>query len=125
MVARLCITRVVWMEISKLHYLANCAFVAAADLFALQETNGGRTALFRSHTFPAVDNVGVVLWLDRGFAFWHARGAAGFEQIRRSLPRPRARRHRSIIKPLLSQRPFEVRGQFSRQSRRNVCPNAA
>ena len=62
--------------------------------------------------------------LDCGFAFRHARGTAGFKQIRRSLPRPRSRRHRSIIKPLLPQRPFEVRARFSRRSRRNACPNA-
>ncbi len=73
-------------------------------------------SLFRKRTeeeqIAAVCNVGVVLWLDCGFAFRHARGTAGFEQIRRSLPRPRSRRHRSIIKPLLPQRPFEVRARF-------------
>src|SRR4029079_3424024 len=34
-VARFCITRLVWMEISKLHYLANCPSVGAEGLFAI------------------------------------------------------------------------------------------
>src|SRR5437899_12370959 len=122
MVARLCIAHLVLMEISKLHYLANRTFVAAANLFSLPETNRRGAALFRSHTIAAVCNVGVVLWLDCGFAVRHARGTAGFEQIRLSLPRPRSRRHRSIIKPLSRQKPFEVRARFSRRSRRNACP---
>ena len=33
--ARLCIAHLVWMEISKLHYLANYPSVAAEGLFAL------------------------------------------------------------------------------------------
>src|SRR5947199_5678705 len=73
LVARLCIAHLVWMEISKLHYLANRTFVAAANLFSLPETNRRGAALFRSHTIAAVCNVGVVLWLDCGFAFRHAR----------------------------------------------------
>src|SRR5215471_5624195 len=34
-VARFRVARLVWMEISKLHYLANCPFVIAEGLFTL------------------------------------------------------------------------------------------
>jgi Zn-dependent protease len=37
-------------------------------------------------------------WADCNSAFRHARGTARFKQIRRSLSRPRARRHRSITR---------------------------
>ena len=52
------------------------------------------------------------------------RGATGFKQIRRPLPRPRSRRYRSIVKPAVTAKTFEVSAQFFRRSRRNVCPNA-
>src|SRR6185503_3524585 len=97
-VARLCIAHLVWMEISKLHYLANRAAIVATDLFAVPQEDRRRTAIFRSHTISAMYNVGVVLWADCNSAFRHARGTARFKQIRRSLSRPRARRHRSITR---------------------------
>src|SRR5215208_8159516 len=125
MVARLRIAPLVRMEISKLHYLADRAAITATGLFAVPEKNRRGAALFRSHTIAAVCNVGVVLWLDCRFAFRHARGTAGFEQTRHSLPRSGSRRDRSIIKPLLSQKPFEVRARFSPRAKRNACPNAA
>ena len=73
------------------------AFVAAADLFAIPQTNRRRTALLRSHTVPALDNVDTVLRSDRGFAFRNARRPAGFKQIRSALSRSRARCDRPII----------------------------
>src|SRR6266436_2851934 len=91
MVARLCITHLVWMEISKLHHLVNYPFVSAAGLFAVPKKDRRRTALFRSHTTATLDNVTVILWPHRGFAFRNARGTARFERTRRSLARPRAR----------------------------------
>src|SRR4029077_14914137 len=42
MVARLCITHLVWMEISKLHHLANRAAIAATDLFAVPQEDRRR-----------------------------------------------------------------------------------
>src|SRR6476620_7456685 len=121
MVARLCIAHLVWMEISKLHYLAHYPSVGAEGLFALPQKDRRSKALFRSHIVAALDNVSAILWADCGFAFRHARGTAGFKQIRRSLPRPRSRRHRSIIKPLSPQRPFEVRARFPSRSKRTAC----
>src|SRR5262245_51954633 len=97
-VARFCGARLVWMEISKLHHLANSSSITATDLFTLSQANGGRTALLRSHTIPAMHNVGVVLWVDCGFAFRHVRDTTRFERTWGSLARPRARRHRSIIR---------------------------
>src|SRR6478609_1052978 len=96
MVARLCIAHLVWMEISKLHYLANYPSVGAEGLFAVPQKDRRRTALFRSHTIAALDNVGAILWSDCRFAIRHARGTAGFRQIRRSLPRAGARCHHAV-----------------------------
>src|SRR5690242_11028031 len=100
LVARIRIAPLVRVEISKLYHLVDCAVVTAADLFALSQTNGGRTALFRSHTCPALDDVDTILRSDCGPALRNARGTAGFRQARGARPRPWATRDRSIITAL-------------------------
>src|SRR5207247_7957134 len=113
------------LEVSKFYYLVDRTFVAAPDLFAIPQTNRRRTALFRSHTFPALDNVDIVFRSDCGFALRNARGAARFAQTWRALPRPRARRDRAIIKPRSQRRLSPARARFFARSTGSVCPNAA
>src|SRR5437763_16544468 len=100
------------LEVSKFYYLVDRAFVAAADLFAIPDTNRRRTALLRSHTVPALDNVDLVLRFDCGVAFRNARSPAGFEQVRSALARSRPRCDRSIIKSL-PRRLSQVQVRFS------------
>src|SRR5262245_34633889 len=101
------------MDISIFCYLVDYPFVIAADLFAISQTDRGRTTLFRSHTIPAMDNVDLVLRFDCSPAIRNARGAAGFEQIRRALAWPRARHYRAIIKTPLPRRPSPVQARSS------------
>src|SRR4029077_3335577 len=84
------------MEVSEFYYLVDSALVAAADLFAIPETNRRRTALLRSHAVPALDNVDIVFRSDCGSAFRNARSTTGFGQIRSAFPRPRTGHHRAI-----------------------------
>src|SRR5438552_3799284 len=95
MAARIRSPSLVCMDVSnKFYYLDHCSFVAAADLFAIPQTNRRRTALLRSDSVPTLDNVDTVLRSDRGVAFRNARGPAGFEQVRSALPRSWAIRDR-------------------------------
>src|SRR5205814_2153687 len=84
------------VEVSELYYLVDCAVVAAANLLAIPQANGRRTALLRSYTLPALDNVDTLFRSDCGFTLRNARSTAGFKQIRSPLPRPRAGRNRAI-----------------------------
>src|SRR5204863_4230387 len=97
------------MEVSEFYYLVDRALVAAADLFAIPQTNRRRTALLRSYAVPAVDNVDIVFRSDCDPAVWNARGAAGPQQTRCALSRPRARRNRAIIRRRSQQRLSPVR----------------
>ena len=109
------------VEVSEFYYLVDYPLVAAADLFAISQTNRRRTALFRSHTIPALDNVDLVLRFDRGLAFRNARRTAGLKQVRSAFSRSRPRCDCSIIKPALLRRLSPVPARFSRRSRQNVC----
>src|SRR5207247_4545359 len=84
------------VEVSEFYYLVDCAFVIAANLLSIPQTNGGRTALLRSYIFPALDNVDTLFRPDCGLALRNACSAAGFIQIRSAFPRPRTRRDRAI-----------------------------
>src|SRR5207253_8808373 len=86
----------VWVEVSEFCYLVDCALVAAADLFAIPQTNRRRTALLRSYAVPALDNVNIVFRSDCGFAFRNARSTAGFGKIWSAFARPRTGRNRAI-----------------------------
>src|SRR5260370_14817545 len=112
------------MEVSEFYYLVDCAVVAAANLFAIPQTNRRRTALLRSYTIAALDNVVIVFRSDCGSAFRNARSTTGFGEIRSAFPRPRARRNRAIIKRPSPQRLSPVRARFFSRSTGNVYPNA-
>src|SRR6185312_16061480 len=103
---------VVRVEISKFYYLVDCAPVVAADLFALPQTNGGRTAVLRSHTGSTLDDVDTVFRSDRDPALRNARGAAGFKQIRCTLSRPRPRRNCAMITTRSPRRLSQVQVRF-------------
>src|SRR5256886_3755701 len=123
LVARVRPAPLVRMEVSEFYYLVDHTFVAAPDLLALPQTNGGRATVFRSHAIAALDNVGFVLRSDCSFTFRNARGAARFKQIRSALPWSRAGRHRAIIKALSPQGLFPVRAGFFPGSKGNVFQN--
>src|SRR5215831_17169937 len=111
-VARVRVASVVWVEISKLYHLANRSFVSATDLFTLSKTDGGRTAVLRSHTVPALDHVDTVFWSDCRLALRNARGAAGSKQMRCALSRPRTRHDFAMIRRLLPRRLSSVPDRF-------------
>src|SRR5262249_56170969 len=89
MVGRVCGGRVVWVEISKLHHLADCASVAATGLLVVPQTHRRRAALFRSHNVAALDNVDLILWPHRAVALRNARGSTGSTRVRRAGARTR------------------------------------
>ena len=95
-VTRIWVARVVWMEISKLHYLADCPLIAAAGLLVVPQTHRRRAALFRSHTVAALDNVDLIFWPDRAVALRNARGSTRSTRVRRAGARTRTRHHRAI-----------------------------
>src|SRR5207248_4397741 len=75
------------VEISKFHCLVDRTFLATADLFTFPKTHRRRTALFRSHTVAALDDVDLIFWFDCGFDLRNASGAARSEQARCAISR--------------------------------------
>src|SRR5260370_2248888 len=122
--ARVRLASLVRMEVSEFYYLVDCAVVAAANLFAIPQTNRRRTALLRSYTVAALDNVVIVFRSDCGSAFRNARSTTGFGEIRSAFPRPRPRRNRAIIRRPSPQRLSPVRDRFFSGSTGNVYANA-
>src|SRR5438128_7307626 len=101
------------MEVSKFYYLVDRTFVAATGLFAISQTNRRGTALFRSHTHAALDDVGLIFRFDCRADLWNAPRAAGSAQTRCAISRSWARRDRAIISAPLSPRTlFPARVRF-------------